>query len=151
MLPDIAFLNVIHVFFIDCEKLRFSSVFFTSHVFPTFFRSFLRDPTYFNPFHRFCFCKIICKKKKSLAPSALANLIFFLQFWLAPSALRFWLAIVMVRVIVVKCHVRLGQYQSCIREKYRGKAGNMKLTGDWSSCLTYWSFGAALALRFCSF
>ena len=75
VLPDIAFLNVIHVFFFDCEKLRISSVFFTNHVFPTFFRPFLRDHTYFDPFYR-CLLQNNMFLKKSLAPSALANLTF---------------------------------------------------------------------------
>ena len=72
VLPDIAFLNVIHVFFFVCENLRFSSVFLTNHVFPTFFRPFLQNHTNFDPFHRYLLQNNMFLKK-SLAPSALAN------------------------------------------------------------------------------
>ena len=65
VLPDIAFLNVIHVFFFDCEKLRFSSVFFTNHVFPTFFRPFLQYHTSFDPYRRYLLQYSMFKKNRS--------------------------------------------------------------------------------------
>ena len=129
VLPDIAFLNVIHVFFFVCENLRFSSVFLTNHVFPTFFRPFLRDHTCFDHFHRYLLPNNT--KKKSLAPSALANLNISLQFFTRAFSASIWLTNYYSygygywSASLDWASINLGS------GKKSGEAGNTKPIGDW--------------------